>query len=113
MWADTQRELDTMLQREREEFLQPEENLQKVMKMLATAYVQYLEIFRKLEAAHTHLIHQQKRAAVRTVLDGVIGRLLEIKREMVALEKSECHHMDGILMKLKRVPVRLPHLGAH
>ncbi|NXR41483.1 DRC11 protein, partial [Zosterops hypoxanthus] len=104
MWADTQRELDTMLQREREEFLQPEENLQKVMKMLATAYVQYLEIFRKLEAAHAHLIHQQKRAAVRTVLDGVIGRLLEIKREMVALEKSECHHMDGILMKLKRVP---------
>ncbi|NXY36614.1 DRC11 protein, partial [Pomatorhinus ruficollis] len=104
MWADTQRELDTMLQREREEFLQPEEDLEKVMKMLATAYVQYLEIFQRLEAAHAHLIHQQKRAAVRQALDGVIGRLLEIKREMVALEKSECHRMDGILMDLKRVP---------
>ncbi|XP_066045406.1 dynein regulatory complex protein 11 [Chamaea fasciata] len=104
MWADTQRELDTMLQREREEFLQPEEDSEKVMKMLATAYIQYLEIFRNLEAAHAHLIHQQKRAAVRQVLDGVIGRLLEIKREMVALEKSECHHMDGILMDLKRIP---------
>ncbi|NXU95839.1 DRC11 protein, partial [Cettia cetti] len=104
MWADTQRELDTMLQREREEFLQPEEDLEKVMKMLATAYVQYLEIFRKLEAAHAHLIHQQKRAAVRQALDAVMGRILEIKKEMVALEKSECHCMDGILMDLKRVP---------
>ncbi|NWH92370.1 DRC11 protein, partial [Aegithalos caudatus] len=104
MWADTQRELDTMLQKEREEFLQPEEDLEKVMKMLATAYIQYLEIFRKLEAAHAHLIHQQKRAAVRQALDGVMGRILEIKKEMVALEKSECHCMDAILMDLKRVP---------
>ncbi|NXH49973.1 DRC11 protein, partial [Dicaeum eximium] len=104
MWADTQRELETMLQREREEFLQPEEDREKVMKMLATAYVQYLAIFRKLEEAHDHLIHQQKRAAVRQVLDGVMGRILEIKKEMVALENSECHYMDGILMDLKRVP---------
>ncbi|NXH36349.1 DRC11 protein, partial [Myiagra hebetior] len=104
LWADTQRELDIMLQREREEFLQPEEDREKVMKMLATAYIQYLEILRNLEEAHDHLIHQQKRAAVRQVLDGVIGRILEIKKEMVALEKSECHHMEDILMDLQRVP---------
>ncbi|NWR96804.1 DRC11 protein, partial [Motacilla alba] len=104
MWADTQRELDTMLQREREEFLQPQEDLEKVMKMLATAYVQYLAILRKLEEAHDHLIHQQKRAVARQALDGVMGRILEIKREMVALENSECHSMAGILMELQRVP---------
>ncbi|NWI38326.1 DRC11 protein, partial [Picathartes gymnocephalus] len=104
MWADTQRELDTMLQREREEFLQPEEDRDKVKKMLVNAYIQYLEIFRNLEAAHDHLIHQQKRAAVRQTLDGVMGRILEIKKEMVALENSECHHMDDILMDLKLVP---------
>ncbi|NWS79846.1 DRC11 protein, partial [Toxostoma redivivum] len=104
LWADTQRELDTMLQREREEFLQPQEDREKVKKMLATAYIEYLEMFRRLEAAHDHLIHQQKRAAVRQVLDGVMGRVLEIKREMVALESCEWHCMDGILMDLKRVP---------
>ncbi|NXO07276.1 DRC11 protein, partial [Oriolus oriolus] len=104
LWADTQRELDIMLQREREELLQPQEDREKVMKMLATAYIQYLDIFRNLEEAHDHLIHQQKRAAVQQVLDGVMGRILEIKKEMVALEKSECHHMEDILMDLKRVP---------
>uniref|UniRef100_A0A8C3U5Q2 IQ motif containing with AAA domain 1 n=1 Tax=Catharus ustulatus TaxID=91951 RepID=A0A8C3U5Q2_CATUS len=104
LWADTQRELDAMLQREREEFLQPQEDRDKVRKMLATAYVQYLEMFRRLEASHDHLIHQQKRAAVRQVLDGVMGRILEIKREMVTLESCECHSMDGILMELQHVP---------
>lgn len=97
-----------MLQREREEFLQPQEDRDKVRKMLATAYIQYLEMFRRLEASHDHLIHQQKRAAVRQVLDGVMGRILEIKREMVALESCECHSMDGILMDLQRVPVGPP-----
>ncbi|NWY28119.1 DRC11 protein, partial [Pheucticus melanocephalus] len=104
IWADTQRELDAMLQREREEFLQPQEDPEQVMKMLATAYVQYLAILRKLDEAHAHLIHQQKRAAVRQALDGVMGRILEIKGEMVALEKSECHSMADILLELQRVP---------
>ncbi|KAM7049669.1 dynein regulatory complex protein 11 isoform 2-T2 [Acridotheres tristis] len=104
LWADTQRELDTMLQREREEFLQPQEDREKVKKMLATAYIQYLEMFRRLEVAHDHLIHQQKRAAARQVLDGLMGRILEIKRDMVALESCECHCMDGILTDLGRVP---------
>lgn len=101
-----------MLQREREEFLQPQEDPENVMKMLATAYVQYLAIMRKLDEAHDHLIHQQKRALVRQALDGVMGRILEIKREMVALEYSECHSMAGILMELQRVPVGLPPLAA-
>ncbi|NXU39579.1 DRC11 protein, partial [Drymodes brunneopygia] len=104
MWADTQKELDIMLRSEREEFLKPQEDREKVMKMLITAYIEYLEIFRNLEETHDHLIHQQKRAAVRQVLDGVMGRILEIKKEMVTLESSECHHMDDILMELKRVP---------
>ncbi|NXM63835.1 DRC11 protein, partial [Illadopsis cleaveri] len=104
MWADTQRELDTMLQREREEFLQPEEDREKVMKMLARVYVQYVAMLRRLAAAHTHLRHRQKRAALRAALDGVMGRLLEIKREMVALDKCECHRWDGVLMDLRRVP---------
>uniref|UniRef100_A0A8U8BCG0 ATPase AAA-type core domain-containing protein n=1 Tax=Geospiza parvula TaxID=87175 RepID=A0A8U8BCG0_GEOPR len=85
---------------------------EQVMKMLATAYVQYLAILRKLDEAHAPLIHQQKRAAVRHALDGVMGRILEIKGEMVALEKSECHSMAAILMELQRVPVGLPPRGA-
>ncbi|KFP82513.1 IQ and AAA domain-containing protein 1, partial [Acanthisitta chloris] len=104
MWAVAQKELDILLQTESQEFLQPQKDCTKVFKMLATAYIKYVQSFRNLETAHDQLIHQQKRALIQQVLDGVIGRILEIKKEMVRLENSECQYMDDILMDLKLLP---------
>ncbi|NWS56029.1 DRC11 protein, partial [Chunga burmeisteri] len=104
MWADAQKDLDIQLQREKEEFLQPEKDRVKVFKMLATSYINYIQIFRNLETAHDQLVHWQKRAAIRQVLDGVIGRILEMKKEMVELENSEFHYFDDILIELQLLP---------
>ncbi|OXB61687.1 hypothetical protein ASZ78_000712 [Callipepla squamata] len=82
IWTNAQKDLDTQLQTEREQFLQVEKDRVKAFGMLAASYIKYLQIFRNLEEAHDHLIHQQKRAAIRQVLDGVIGRILELKKEM-------------------------------
>ncbi|NXI51795.1 DRC11 protein, partial [Chloroceryle aenea] len=104
LWADAQKDLDIQLQREKEEFLQPEKDHVKVFKMLAISYIKYMQILRNLEMAHDQLLHQQKQAAIRQVLDGVIGRILEIKKEMVHLENSEFHYMDNILVDLQLLP---------
>ncbi|PKU34685.1 iq and aaa hypothetical protein [Limosa lapponica baueri] len=104
MWTDAQKDLDIQLQREREEFLQPEKDRVKAFKMLAVSYIKYMQIFRNLETAHDQLIHQQKRTVIRQVLDGVIGRILEMKKEMVELENSEFHYIDNILEDLKLLP---------
>ncbi|XP_049656230.1 dynein regulatory complex protein 11 [Accipiter gentilis] len=104
MWTDAQKDLDIQLQREREEFLQPEKDRVEAFKMLAASYIKYMQIFRNLETAHDQLIHRQKRMVIRQVLDGVIGRILEIKKEMVELENSEFHYIDNILEDLKLLP---------
>ncbi|KAM6131643.1 dynein regulatory complex protein 11 [Phoenicopterus ruber ruber] len=104
MWTDAQKDLDIQLQREREEFLQPEKDRVKVFKMLATSYIAYMQIFRNLETAHDQLVHRQKRTVIRQVLDGVMGRILEMKKEMVQLENSEFHYFDNILEDLKLLP---------
>ncbi|XP_074885290.1 dynein regulatory complex protein 11 [Buteo buteo] len=104
MWTDAQKDLDIQLQREREEFLQPEKDRVEAFKMLAASYIKYMQIFRNLETAHDRLIHRQKRMVIRQVLDGVIGRILEIKKEMVELENSEFHYIDNILEDLKLLP---------
>ncbi|KGL95372.1 IQ and AAA domain-containing protein 1, partial [Charadrius vociferus] len=105
MWTDAQKDLDIQLRREREEFLQPEKDRVKVFKMLAISYIKYIQIFRNLEMSHDQLVHQQKRTVIRQVLDGVIGRILEMKKEMVELENSEFHYIDNILEDLKLLPV--------
>ncbi|KFQ90969.1 IQ and AAA domain-containing protein 1, partial [Nipponia nippon] len=104
MWTDAQKDLDIQLRREREEFLQPEKDRVKVFKMLAASYIKYMQIFRSLETAHDQLVHWQKRTVIRQVLDGVIGRILEMKKEMVELENSEFHYIDNILEDLKLLP---------
>ncbi|NXX47473.1 DRC11 protein, partial [Tricholaema leucomelas] len=104
MWADAQKDLDIQLWKEREEFLQPEKDQEKAFKMLITSYIKYLQIFRNLEMAHDQLLHQQKRAVIRQVLDGVMGRILEIKKEMVEMENSEFHYIDNILVDLELLP---------
>ncbi|KFW05027.1 IQ and AAA domain-containing protein 1, partial [Fulmarus glacialis] len=104
MWTDAQKDLDIQLQREREEFLEPEKDRVKVFKLLAASYIKYMQIFRNLETAHDQLVHRQKRTVIRQELDGVIGRILEMKKEMVELENSEFHYIDNILEDLKLLP---------
>ncbi|XP_029004658.1 dynein regulatory complex protein 11 isoform X2 [Betta splendens] len=70
-------------------------------------YVRYLQVFRQLDKVYDQVVHPQKRRAIRTILDGVIGRLLELKNEMVEKEFSEYHYMDDVLSDLKLTPVDL------
>jgi hypothetical protein len=69
-------------------------------------YVKYVQAFRKLEECYDQVTQSQKRRILRQVLDGVIGRIIELKHEMIALELSEYHFFDDILQDLKLTPVK-------
>ena len=73
--------------------------------LLATMYIKYIQIFRKMEQCYDQIVHPQKRRVLRLVLDGVMGRVLELKNEMVNLEYSEFHYFDDVLSDLKLTPV--------
>ena len=68
-------------------------------------YVKYVQSFRKLEECYDQIAHAQKRRILRHLLDGVIGRLIELKHEMIRLEFSEYHFFDDVLQDLKLTPV--------
>lgn len=75
--------------------------------LLATMYIKYIQIFRKMEQCYDQIVHPQKRRVLRHVLDGTMGRILELKHEMVNLEFSEYHYFDDVLSDLKLTPVRI------
>lgn len=56
---------------------------------------------------YDQIVHPQKRRVLRHVLDGAMGRILELKHEMVNLEFSEYHYFDDVLSDLKLTPVRI------
>lgn len=72
---------------------------------LAMLYVRYLQVFRQLDKVYDQVVHPQKRRVIRVILEGVMGRVLELKNEMVEKEFSEYHYMDDVLHDLKLTPV--------
>uniref|UniRef100_W5UA69 IQ and AAA domain-containing protein 1 n=1 Tax=Ictalurus punctatus TaxID=7998 RepID=W5UA69_ICTPU len=105
MWADAQGALQDLLQDEMPPLLpRPQKDRFQVFQTLATFYLRYLQIFRGLEAAYDQIVHPQKRRVVCHVLEGVMGRLVELKNEMVELEFSEFHYFDDVLQDLKMTP---------
>ena len=72
---------------------------------LITLYVRYVRVLRHLEEAYDQVLQPQKRRLIRGVLDGVMGRVVELKNEMVEKEFSEYHYMDDVLQDLKLTPV--------
>ncbi|XP_069472090.1 dynein regulatory complex protein 11 [Ambystoma mexicanum] len=108
LWVEAQDALGQLLQQEVSDQPQkPQRDRLAVFQMLATFYIKYIQIFRSLEIAYDQMTHPQKRRVVRMVLDGVMGRILELKNEMVELELSEFHYFDDILQDFKMSPENL------
>lgn len=104
IWHQTQEALNSLLNNE-SEIIDPQSNKVYIFQMLATYYIKYVQIFRNLEDVYDQIVHPQKRLLIRKILDGVMGRILELKNEMVELELSEFHYFDDILQDLKLAPV--------
>ncbi|XP_027714098.1 dynein regulatory complex protein 11 [Vombatus ursinus] len=107
MWGEAQQALSCLLEGESEKALEPPQDQVVIFQMLATFYIKYVQIFRHLENAYDQIVHPQKRILIRQVLDAVMGRILELKNEMVELEFSEFHYFDDILQDLKLSPEQL------
>lgn len=106
LWADAQLELSRLLTEELPaEPPRPEKDRVVFFQRLAMLYVRYIQVFRHLEKVYDQVVHPQKRRVIRAILDGVMGRVLELKNEMVEKEFSEYHYMDDVLHDLKLKPV--------
>lgn len=106
MWADAHLEVSRLLKEEMpDKPLEPETDRVVFFQRVAVLYMRYLKLFRQLENVYDQVVHPQKRRAIRPVLDGVMGRVLELKYDMVETEFSEYHYLDDILHDMKLTPV--------
>ncbi|XP_043549006.1 dynein regulatory complex protein 11 isoform X3 [Chiloscyllium plagiosum] len=105
MWVDTHEDLEYLLKQEiNAQVAKPQTDRVIIFQMLVTFYVKYVQIFRSMEVLYDQIVHPQKRRVIHHVLDGVMGRILELKNEMVKLEFSEYHYCDDVLQDLKLTP---------
>lgn len=104
-WHDAHQTINELIKVELpEEPDKPERDRTAVFQKLATLFIKYVQIFRKLEACYDQIVHPQKRLILKQVLDGTMGRILEVKDEMVRLESSQYHFFEDVLSDLKLTP---------
>ncbi|XP_041056901.1 dynein regulatory complex protein 11 isoform X1 [Carcharodon carcharias] len=105
MWIETHEALHYLLKQEiTAHVAKPQTDRVMIFQMLTTFYIKYVQIFRNMEALYDQIVHPQKRRVIQHVLDGIMGRILELKNEMVNLEFSEFHYCDDVLQDLKLTP---------
>ncbi|XP_077006054.1 IQ and AAA domain-containing protein 1-like isoform X2 [Tamandua tetradactyla] len=64
----------------------PERERQSFQYKLSSLYLYYLGLLRRLDKVYDQMVQPQKRRLLRRLLDGVAGRVLELKDELADLE---------------------------
>jgi hypothetical protein len=84
-----------------------EKDKQAAKIFVSELYVKYITAVNKLDQCYDQIVHPQKRLVIRKLLDACIGRVLELKHELVNLDLSECSYYDDILLKLRLLPMEV------
>ncbi|XP_076682815.1 dynein regulatory complex protein 11 isoform X2 [Andrena cerasifolii] len=113
LWGSAQTALDQLLQTDTTlQNSKPQRDRKKVRHVISELYVKYIVVCNKLELCHDQVIQPQKRALIKRLLDACLGRILELKHELVEIDLSEYNYVDDILIKLgitpQEVEVQLP-----
>lgn len=67
-------------------------------------YLKYIQIFRRLEEVHDQIAHPQKRLAIKSTLEAIAGRILELREILCKLHKTNYPKIEEFLVELQILP---------
>lgn len=67
-------------------------------------YAKYILAANRLETVYDELVQPQKRILVRKLLDSALGRVIELKHDLVSIDIMEFSYNDDVIKELKLVP---------
>ena len=90
----------------------PQKDRKKAHDVVSALYVKYILACNKLERCHDQVIQPQKRLLIKKSLDATLGRVLELKHELVNIDLSEHSYYDDVLIECGVMPqeaeIRVP-----
>uniref|UniRef100_A0A8C0W734 ATPase AAA-type core domain-containing protein n=1 Tax=Castor canadensis TaxID=51338 RepID=A0A8C0W734_CASCN len=85
----------------------PSQDRQSFQYKISMLYLHYLELLRQFDTIYDQMVQPQKRRLLQRLLNGVVGRVLELKDELVRVDLCETHCLDRVLQDLKMTPANL------
>lgn len=105
LWRVTQKDLEDLAVSDyQNQALDPEFDIRIVQKNVYELYVKYILAANKLEEIYDQMVQPQKRLLVRNLLDGSLGRVVELKHDLVNIDMMEFSYNDAVMSELKLTP---------
>ncbi|CAF3354316.1 unnamed protein product [Rotaria sp. Silwood1] len=97
LWTNTQIQLSRLLT---SEVFGPKgfDSKRKANDYVRQLFIKYNDIMKKLDEIYQTLIHPQKRLIIRILLDGIVGRLIELKQEMIKFDCCEYTYFEDLAL---------------
>jgi IQ and AAA domain-containing protein len=76
-------------------------------------YSKYLIIANKLNEIYDQMLQPQKRILVKKILEACLGRVCELKQDLVKIDLTEFSYNDDVMTKLKLTPFDLETVIPH
>ncbi|XP_070518550.1 dynein regulatory complex protein 11 [Cardiocondyla obscurior] len=90
----------------------PQKDRKKAHDVVVTLYVKYILTCNKLEQCYDQVVQPQKRSLIKRSLNATLGRVLELKHELVNVDLSEYSYYDNVLIERGVTPqeaeIRVP-----
>lgn len=114
LWRTTQIDLEKLATHDFE-YLSNEPQFDKyiIQSKIFELYAKYIIIANKLNEIYDQMLQPQKRILVKKILDACLGRVCELKQDLVKIDLSEFSYNDDIMLKLKLTPFELETVVPH
>lgn len=108
LWKTTHNDLEKLATHDFEyQSSEPQFDKHIIQTRIFELYAKYIIIANKLNEIYDQMLQPQKRGLVKKVLDACLGRVCELKQDLVKIDLTEFSYNDDIMMKLKLTPFDL------
>lgn len=114
LWRTTQVDLEKCATHDFEyQSAEPQFDKHFIQAKIFELYAKYIIIANKLNEIYDQMLQPQKRILVKKILEACLGRVCELKQDLVKIDMAEFSYNDDIMMKLKLTPLDLETVVPH
>lgn len=106
MWRQAQDDLELLTIKDFEhQSVETEFDKTKAQTIVFELYLKYIILSNQMEEIYDSYVQPQKRLLVRKLLDCCLGRVLELKYDLVNIDMMEFNYNDEVMEKLRLTPL--------
>lgn len=105
LWHSTQKLLECLAVNDYQKLaLDPEFDRNLAQRCVFELYAKYIQAANRMENVYDQMVQPQKRIIIRKLLDSTLGRIIELKHDLVAIDMMEFSYNDDVIRDLKLLP---------